>query len=172
MARVHSAQLEMGRLVQTHNLLRCAFATPGPVAHVVNENTVVRSAAAMEYHLGRRCRRRASARPKRHPTAQDLLGDWDPQTDWPDVCMRTLFLLRHFIVHLRGRYSPRSLTPSSRRLLLPAYRRFRSVVQAARVHEGHMLNLSAAEVIEPLLLGCRDYWKRNRRNRLGVAKTP
>jgi hypothetical protein len=74
--------------------------------------------------------------------------------------VRTLFVLRHFIIHLGGRYRPRSLHDSSRKHLLPAHREFVKQIAAARVRPGKDLCLADPEVMEPLLMGCRDYWLR------------
>ena len=109
MARTHSAVVEMSQIAQVHNQLRRASRSPGPVASSINENTVVRVAAVMEHHLEKRFRRKVTIRQQPRPSLRDLLGPWDAGTDWPDICMRTLFVLRHFIVHHNGRYRPHRL---------------------------------------------------------------
>ena len=165
MARATRALAETSRIADIHNRLRREFALPGPVASFVNENTVVRAAAAMEHYLMKRVRRRVTVSCKRILTLKDLVGDWQANSDWPDICVRTLFVLRHSIVHLEGRYRPRSLRKWSREHLLPAYREFAKQVPHARATHGKALRLSGQEVLAPLLRGCSDYWRRRRRTR-------
>jgi len=172
MARPVRAVEDIGRIVHIHNKVRCVFSVPGPVASFVNENTVVRAAAVMEHYLERRFRRRVPVRKQKRRTEEDLLGPWDAGADWPDVCMRTVFVLRHFIVHLGGRYRPRSLRPLSRKILLPAYRRFSRCIPAAKVRENEALCLDATNVITPILLGCRDYWRGTRPRRARKLAAP
>jgi hypothetical protein len=155
----------MNRIVRTHVALRSAFRIPGTVASFINENTVVRTAAVMEHHLVRRTRRRIAVSRQKVLKLQDLLGDWCAESDWPDTCVRTVFVLRHFIIHLGGCYRPRSLHHWSRRHLLPAYRVFAKQIEPARVKQGEDLCLADPEVMQPLLMGCRDYWLRRRPGR-------
>jgi len=166
------AVTDMTRIARIHDQLRSAFALPGPVASFVNENTVVRAAAAMEHHLMARVRRRVTVSCKRTLTLPDLLGDWQANSDWPDICVRTLFVLRHFIIHLGGRYRPRALRKWSREHLLPAYQEFARRVPSARPGRGQALRLPGQEVLRPLLCGCCDYWTRRRRARTQPSVSP
>ncbi len=159
MRKAHAAAQDLAEIISFHNTIRCRFQRPSALAHFVNENTIVRAAAVMEHHLVERARRRIPTKQKRHlQLVRDLLGPWTGNGDWPDVCMRTLFVLRHCVVHLNGRYRPRSLAPSSRSDLLPAFRRFCACVPGAKVRQGETLCLDARVVMTPILEGCRDYW--------------
>ena len=172
MPRPVRAVEDMSRIVHIHNKVRCVFSVPGPVASFVNENTVVRAAAVMEHHLEKRLRRTVPVRQKKTFRLADMLGDWHAPPDYADACVRTLFLLRHFVVHLEGRYRPRSLWHWSKQHLLPGYREFVRLVPAAQVAHGEALCLSGEEVLKPLLQGCRDYWTTRRQGRAPRSATP
>ena len=172
MRRQHRAITEISQIISHHDALRCFFPHPGPTASFVNENTVVRAAAVVERHIERRARRLkrvAPGKPLRlSEAATEVLGPWGKNADWPDVCIRALLVLRHMIVHLDGKYRPGRLRPQSRMQLLPAFRRFCRCVPAARVRVGWPLSLSGAEVIRPMLEGCRDHWKQRKKKAVGV----
>jgi len=159
---MHRAVSDMIEIIEIHNQIRDVFKAPGKVASFVNENTIVRTAAVMEEHLTCRFRCRAPASGKKHPQLEDLLGPWCPTADSPDICMRTLFLMRHFIVHLGGIYQPCDLMDGSKRNLLPAFQEFYRTICVATVKEGDAWCLDAKEVLTPLLQGCLDYWSPGR----------
>lgn len=166
------AALDIGHIVRLHNELRDAFEFPGAVASFVNENTVVRAAATVERHLERRARRAIPVSRKKQLVLEDMLGNWPgaAASDWGDTCVRTLFVLRHFVVHLGGQYRPRRLRDWTTRNLLPAYQEFARRIPEARVRQGRPLCLAGKEVLEPLLRGCRSYWLSRRPARTGRAR--
>ncbi len=109
--------------------------------HFINENTVVRLAAMMEAVC-----------------INAPGGKATHETDWPEVCVRTLFLLRNIIVHeTDGHFQPDRLTGSRKHL--PAFEKFCECHPEAEVAQGDKLRLPYREVIEPLVEGCREYWR-------------
>lgn len=131
---------DLKAILDVHNDVRQRlYPRPGAKASVVNENTVVRTAAILE----------AAGRKPSGPLA--------PRASSEEICIRTLFLFRHFIVHLRGIYRPRKLRTNTKRDLLPAFRRFRRQHRAAHVRQGERLCLAADAVLKPLIQGCIDF---------------
>lgn len=132
------AELEL--IASIHSDIRGRlYRWPGDRAHFVNENTLVRLAAVLDAG-------------GRKPS-----GKMIPRATWPEVCVRTVFLLRHMIVHLDGMYRPRKLRESSRKNLMPAFRKFRAKHTAAKVKQGEKLCLDADAVLDRLFTGCVDY---------------
>ena len=120
-----------------------------PEGHFVNENTVVRLAAMMDWH-------------KFKPKGKKLCVDATPA----EKTVRVLFLFRHLVVHNGGRFdlSGPKRTDAER----DSYDWFGAEHSAAKVSQGCMLCLSEPDVLVPLIEGCVEYWsERERANSSG-----
>ena len=130
---------ELEHVVKMHNLLRGTCLKPSTdEGHFVNENTIVRLAAMMDW---RECK----------PLTK--MGD---DATRAEKTVRVLFLFRNLIVHNGGRFDlsgPRR-TDAER----DSYQWFAEECSAAKVREGSVLRLPADEVIMPLIEGCVEYW--------------
>ena len=127
-------------VIEMHNDIRMKlFPRPDDRTHFINENTVVRLAAALE------------AGEVKAPS-----GKASGNESWGDICVRTLFLFRNTIVHeCAGVYQPKQMGGSARHI--PAYQAFCAKYPDANVGPGARLCLSASSVISPLLDGCLEY---------------
>jgi hypothetical protein len=128
------------QVVAMHNLIRAKLLPwSDDRSHFVNENTVVRLAAALE------------AGGVRAPS-----GVATGKEPWGETCVRTLFLFRNTILHeCAGVYDPGRLRGSHRHLR--AYDAFCDAWPRARVDPGTMLCLATDAVTTPLLEGCLEY---------------
>ncbi len=128
-------------VVKMHNLLRGVLQKPDGRSHFVNEDTLVRLAAAVEAAGGEA--------PKGRATGSE---------EWGEICARTLFLFRNIVMHdAAGRFEPTKLEGSVRHL--PAYEAFCAKHPDARVGVGERLCLAADSVMRPLLEGCLAYYR-------------
>jgi len=119
-----------------------------PEGHFVNENTIVRLAAMMEWQ---------ESKPS---------GMLSANATSAEKTVRVLFLFRNLIVHNGGRFdlSGPKRTDAER----DSYDWFGAEHSAAKVSQGCMLCLSEPDVLVPLIEGCVEYWsERERANSSG-----
>ena len=132
------AQLERVRSI--HDQVRDKlYPLPCDAAHFVNENTVVRIAAAFEAY-----------------NCQPDIAWGLPSKGRPEVCTRAVFFLRNVILHEAGGYLlSRKIHKYEERKHV--YEALCHLVPDARVKEGERLKLGGEEVLTPLFQGCIEY---------------
>jgi hypothetical protein len=130
---------DLKRILGIHDRIRTdLYPDSSEEGHLINENTVVRVAAAME--------------------AYDFKPGWDEAKSWEEICAQTAFFFRNAIVHkAKGHLDPRKIQHYSERKRV--YETFCRRVPTARVEEGERLCLAGKEVLTPLINGCIEYVK-------------
>jgi hypothetical protein len=141
---------------EMHDLLRMVCLAPAtPEGHYVNENTVVRLAAMMEAERLAPPKEPKCVQTLRQEEQADYRARRFSQMSDAERTVRTLFLLRHLIVHRpAGRFLP---TGNSTYYERAAYGWFCSCHPDAKVEEGETLRLPFNTVIVPLCEGCTAY---------------